>query len=306
MLSEFARDLIAGLATRPHSISPKYFYDIEGSRLFDRICELPEYYPTRSELQILQDRAGEIAALAGRGAEIVEFGAGSLRKVRLLLQAFEAPARYLPIDISGEHLRDAAGILRGEFAGLDVQPVVADYTQALQLPPARGTGQRIGFFPGSTIGNFTPEEALVFLQRAAEMLRGGALLLGADLVKDPQVLHAAYNDAQGVTAAFNLNLLARANRELGANFALAQYAHYAFYNAPQQRIEMHLVSREAQSVTIAGQRFALDEGESLHTENSYKFTVAGLRALAARAGFRAGPVWTDPDRLFSVHWLHAP
>jgi dimethylhistidine N-methyltransferase len=306
MLSEFARDLVAGLANRPHRISPKYFYDVEGSRLFDRICELPEYYPTRTELQILQQRAPEIAALAGRGAEIVEFGAGSLRKVRLLLQAFEAPARYLPIDISGEHLRDAAGILRSEFAGLDVQPVVADYTQALALPPAHGNGRRIGFFPGSTIGNFTPEEALVFLQRAADVLRGGALLLGADLVKDPHVLHAAYNDAQGVTAAFNLNLLARANRELGANFMLPQFAHYAFYNAPCQRIEMHLVSRVKQQVELAGQRFVLDEGESLHTENSHKFTIEGLRALAQRAGFRPGPVWTDPARLFSVHWLHAP
>ncbi len=306
-LSDFARELNAGLSLDARSISPKFFYDVAGSRLFDRICELPEYYPTRTELQILQWRADEIAALAGRRAEIVEFGAGSLRKVRLLLEAFEAPARYLPIDISGEHLRDAAGILRGEFAGLDVQPVVADYTQALVLLPlSRGTGRRIGFFPGSTIGNFTPEEALVFLQHAAGLLRGGALLLGADLVKDPQVLHAAYNDAQGVTAAFNLNLLARANRDLGARFVLPQFAHYACYNAPLQRIEMHLVSRAKQEVALAGHRFELDEGESLHTENSYKFTIEGLRALAQRAGFRAGPVWTDPARLFSVHWLHAP
>lgn len=304
--SEFARDLRNALSNRPHAISPKYFYDAEGSRLFDRICELPEYYPTRTELAILQRRAAEMAALAGPGAEIVEFGAGSLRKVRLLLEAFDAPARYVPIDISGEHLRDSAAILRGEFRGLDVHPVVADYTQAIDIPRGAGAGKRIGFFPGSTLGNFTPDEALGFLQRAAEVLRGGALLLGADLVKDPHVLHAAYNDAQGVTAAFNLNLLARANRELGANFALSQFAHYAFYNAPLQRIEMHLVSREHQSVLLGGERFTLDEGESLHTENSCKFTVDGLRALASRAGFRPGPVWTDPERLFSVHWLHAP
>lgn len=306
MLTAFARDLQAALAATPHRISPKYFYDAEGSRLFDRICELPEYYPTRTELAILRRSAGEMAALAGRGAEIVEFGAGSLVKVRLLLQAFAAPARYVPIDISGEHLRDAAAILKREFAGLEVEPVVADYTQQLALPPARGTGRRIGFFPGSTLGNFTPEEALAFLRRAGEALRGGALLLGADLVKDPQVLHAAYNDAQGVTAAFNLNLLARANRELGADFQLQQFAHYACYNAPLQRIEMHLVSRAQQAVTVAGERFVLAEGESLHTENSYKFTIAGLRDLAQRAGFRPGPVWTDPGRLFSVHWLHAP
>jgi dimethylhistidine N-methyltransferase len=306
MLSEFARDLIAALATRPHAISPKYFYDVEGSRLFDRICDLPEYYPTRTELAILRASVPEMAKLAGRGAEIVEFGAGSLRKVRLLLEAFEAPARYLPIDISGEHLRDAAGILRSEFAGLEVQPVVADYTQALALPPVRGSARRIGFFPGSTIGNFTPEEAVAFLERAAGVLRGGALLLGADLVKEPQLLHAAYNDAEGVTAAFNLNLLVRANRELGANFVLSQFAHHACYNPPLQRIEMHLVSRTRQAVSVAGETFELDEGESLQTENSYKFTIAGLRALAVRAGFRPGPVWTDPARLFSVHWLHAP
>jgi dimethylhistidine N-methyltransferase len=306
MLSAFGRDLQGALATRPRSISPKYFYDAEGSRLFDRICELPEYYPTRTELGILERSAGEMAALAGHGAEIVEFGAGSLRKVRLLLQAFDAPARYVPIDISGEHLRDSAAVLRAAFKGLDVQPVVADYTQPLQLPRAADGARRIGFFPGSTLGNFTPDEALAFLRHAADLLRGGALLLGADLVKDPHVLHAAYNDSQGVTAAFNLNLLARANRELGANFALPQFAHYAFYNAPLQRIEMHLLSRVRQSVSLGGERFTFEEGETLHTENSYKFTLDGLRELALRAGFRPGPVWTDPDRLFSVHWLHAP
>ncbi|HVE54663.1 MAG TPA: L-histidine N(alpha)-methyltransferase, partial [Ramlibacter sp.] len=242
--SAFGRDLVAALRSQPRSISPKYFYDAEGSRLFDRICELPEYYPTRTELGILERCAGELSQLAGPRPEIVEFGAGSLRKVRLLLQAFDAPARYLPIDISGDHLRDAAAVLRREFAGLEVQPIVADYTQRLLLPQAPAGGRRIGFFPGSTLGNFSPEEALAFLCRAAEVLQGGALVLGADLVKDPHVLHAAYNDAQGVTAAFNLNLLARANRELGTNFALPAFAHYAFYNAPLQRIEMHLVSRE--------------------------------------------------------------
>jgi dimethylhistidine N-methyltransferase len=304
---EFAQDLIAALATQPRRISPKYFYDAEGSRLFDLICELPEYYPTRTELALLRERAAEIAALAGPRAEIVEFGAGSCSKVRLLLDAMDSPARYLPIDISGEHLAAAAASLRREYPGLDVQPVAADYTQRVLLPARiAGAGQRIGFFPGSTIGNFTPDEAAHFLQVAAQVLRGGALLLGADLVKDPQVLHAAYNDAQGVTAAFNLNLLARANRELGCDFALDQFAHYAFYNAPRQRIEMHLVSRRAQAVEVCGQRFEFAEGESLHTENSHKFTVDSLRALALQAGFTPGPVWTDPDRLFSVHWLRAP
>jgi dimethylhistidine N-methyltransferase len=305
--AEFAADLRAALASRPRSISPKYFYDAEGSQLFDRICELPEYYPTRTELAILAERAPEIASLAGARAEIVEFGAGSLRKVRLLLDALDRPARYLPIDISAEHLALSAAGLRTDYPGLDVQPVAADYTQRMLLPAALpGAGRRIGFFPGSTIGNFSPEEALHFLRMAARVLRGGALLLGADLVKDPAVLHAAYNDAQGVTAAFNLNLLARANRELEADFDLRQFAHYAFYNAPVQRIEMHLVSRRRQAVHLEGQRFEFEEGEALHTENSHKFTIEGLRSLAARAGFTPGPVWTDPKRLFSVHWLHAP
>jgi dimethylhistidine N-methyltransferase len=305
--SEFSQDMAKALASRPRSISPKYFYDAQGSQLFDRICELPEYYPTRTELRILGDNATEIAAHMGPRAEIVEFGAGSLRKVRLLLDAMEHPARYLPIDISGEHLARSALSLQQDYPGIEVQPVVADYTQRLLLPARMpGSGQRVGFFPGSTIGNFTPAEALHFLQVAGQVLRGGALLLGADLVKDPAVLHAAYNDAQGVTAAFNLNLLARANRELGARFALDQFAHSAFYNAPCQRIEMHLVSRRRQQIAFGGECYDIDEGEALHTENSHKFTVDGMRALAHRAGFRPGPVWVDADRLFSVHWLHAP
>jgi dimethylhistidine N-methyltransferase len=304
---EFALDLARALAARPRSISPKYFYDVPGSQLFDRICELPEYYPTRTELAILRTHAADIAALMGPGAEIVEFGAGSCAKVRLLLEAMDRPARYLPIDISGEHLDAAAAALRQQYPALDVLPVAADYTQRLLLPaPVPGAGQRVGFFPGSTLGNFTPDEALHFLHRAGQVLRGGALLLGADLVKDPAVLHAAYNDAQGVTAAFNLNLLARANRQLDTRFELDQFSHAAFYNAPLQRIEMHLVSRCRQKLDFAGQTHEFAEGETLHTENSYKFTVDGLRALAARAGFRPGPVWTDPDNLFSVHWLHAP
>jgi dimethylhistidine N-methyltransferase len=305
--SSFATDVRAMLASRPRSISPKWFYDEQGSRLFDAICELPEYYPTRTELAILSQNAGEIASHMGSRAEIVEFGAGSLRKVRLLLDAMQAPARYLPIDISGEHLARCAAELQRDYAGLDVQPVVADYTQRLLLPaPPPHAGLRVGFFPGSTIGNFTPEEALHFLVVSGQVLRGGALLLGADLVKDPGVLHAAYNDAQGVTAAFNLNLLARANRELGTDFAIDKFWHGAFYNAPRSRIEMHLVSRERQRVRWGAEHFDFEEGEAIHTENSYKFTVEGLHALAVRAGFRPGPVWTDTDRMFSVHWLHAP
>lgn len=305
--SGFASDVHAMLATRPRSISPKWFYDERGSQLFDAICELPEYYPTRTEIAILERYAPEIAQQIGPRAEIVEFGAGSLRKIRLLLDALQEPARYLPIDISGEHLARCAAELQRDYAGLDVQPVVADYTQRLLLPAQLPqAGRRVGFFPGSTIGNFTPEEALHFFVVAGQVLRGGALLLGADLVKDPDVLHAAYNDAQGVTAAFNLNLLARANRELGTDFDVSKFWHSAFYNAPLSRIEMHLVSRERQRVQWRGQQFEFAEGEAIHTENSYKFTIEGLHALAVRAGFRPGPVWTDPGRMFSVHWLHAP
>jgi dimethylhistidine N-methyltransferase len=301
----FLRDLQHALALPPHAISPKYFYDAEGSRLFDRICDLPEYYPTRTERAILARHAGEMAREMGRGVDLVEFGAGSCSKVRLLLDALQ-PRRYLPIDISAEHLDAAAGALEREHPGLLVLPVAGDYTGTVHLPPPLPGARRVGFFPGSTIGNFSPAEALQFLRGAARLLRGGGLLLGADLVKHPAVLHAAYNDAQGVTAAFNLNLLARANRELEANFDLDAFWHGAFYNAAARRIEMHLVSRRTQDVELGGERYQIAEGQSLHTENSHKFSIEGLRGLAIQAGFRPGPVWTDAQQLFSVHWLHAP
>lgn len=301
----FLQDLQRALAAAPHSISPKYFYDAEGSRLFDRICELPEYYPTRTERSILRQYAGDIAREIGSGCDLVEFGAGSCSKVRLLLDELR-PRRYLPIDISAEHLEQSAADLEREHPGLLVLPVAGDYTDTVHLPPPLVGAPRVGFFPGSTIGNFTPPEALHFLRGAARLLRGGGLLLGCDLVKDPAVLHAAYNDAQGVTAAFNLNLLARANRELGADFDVGAFWHSAFYNAAQGRIEMHLVSRRHQRVALGGECYELDEGLALHTENSYKFTIDGLRRLAAQAGFRPGAVWTDAQRRFSVHWLRAP
>ena len=303
--SEFLQDLRRALAAPPHSISPKYFYDAEGSRLFDRICDLPEYYPTRTERGILAASAAEIAACTGLGGDLVEFGAGSCSKVRLLLDALQ-PRRYVPIDISTEHLEAAAEQLGQEHPGLLVLPLAADYTAGVRLPPPLAGAPRIGFFPGSTIGNFTPAEALQFLRNAARLLRGGGLLLGADLVKDPAVLHAAYNDAQGVTADFNLNLLARANRELGTDFDLGKFWHSAFYNAAQQRIEMHLVSRERQRVELAGELFTIEEGQALHTENSHKFSIDGLRRLARQAGFEPGPAWMDEQGLFSVHWLAAP
>ena len=298
---DFACDLIAGLRARPRRVSPKYFYDAEGSRLFDLICELPEYYPTRTELGLLQRHAGEMAALIGPGAEIVEFGAGASRKVRLLLDALHAPRRYLPVDISGDHLDEAAQALRLDYPGLAVLPLAADFSQGLTLPPA--VGRRVGFFPGSSIGNFDPDEALRLLQRMAVWLDGGGLLIGVDLVKEPQRLHAAYNDAQGVTAAFNRNLLARANRELGADFDPDGFAHYAFYEPMAQRIEMHLVSRRAQSVTLCGEHLAFETGDAVHTENSYKYTLDGFARLARGAGFEPRARWVDAQNDFSVHWL---
>lgn len=307
---DFAQGLVSGLSSRPRSISPKYFYDAPGSALFDRICELPEYYPTRTEFALLRQHAGAIAKRLGKHIELVEFGAGSLTKVRLLLDALESPRRFVPIDISGEHLHAAARDLRADHPDLDVQPLVADFTQPLRLPPAAGgvgaATRRVGFFPGSSVGNFTPPEALAFLRGAARLLEGGGLLIGVDLVKDPAVLHAAYNDAEGVTAAFNLNLLARANRELGADFDLSAFRHYAYYEPRLQRIEMHLLSMRRQEVRVAGRLFQFDEGDDLHTENSHKFTVAGFQQLARSAGFEPVDVWCDPKRLFSLHWLAAP
>ncbi|WP_251973748.1 L-histidine N(alpha)-methyltransferase [Sphaerotilus microaerophilus] len=305
--SRFARELRAALASRPRRLSPKWFYDAEGSALFERICTLPEYYPTRTERAILARHAGEIAALIGARAEIVEFGAGSCDKVRLLLDALDMPCAYIPVDISAQHLDASAQRLRQHYPCLEVLPQAADYTQRLHLPaPCPGAGRRVGFFPGSTIGNFDPPDALRFLILAARALRGGALLLGADRVKSPALLHAAYNDAAGVTAAFNRHVLRRAQRELGAQVDPDGFDHAAFYNAPLQRIEMHLLSCGRQTIGLGGEEFVFEEGETLHTENSYKYTPEGLRALVRQAGWRPGPMWTDPERLFSLHWLEAP
>ena len=267
---QFTQDMQAALSHTPKSISPKYFYDQAGSALFDRICDLPEYYPTRTELSILQTHADDMARHMGEHADIIEFGAGSLHKFRLLLNAASKPARYVPMDISGEHLQAASAVLQNEFPALHIQPMVGDYTSDWQLPtPLPHAGKRVAFFPGSTIGNFSPQQAKTFFQNCAQHLKGGALLLGVDLIKSPDVLHAAYNDAQGVTAAFNLNFLARANRELGCDFDVKQFAHSAFYNAPLQRIEMHLLSLKAQTVHLKGKAYAFHEGETLHTEYSH-------------------------------------
>ena len=301
----FAQCLKTGLARSPKDIPCKYFYDARGSALFDAICELPEYYQTRTEVALLNRHAGEIAALIGADAEIVEFGAGSLRKVRILLDALRAPAGYSPLDISGEYLGQVARRLAGEYPRLRLRPVVGDFTLPMDIPALPGNPRRAGFFPGGTIGNFKPDAATALLRRMRAVLSGGGLLVGVDLVKDPRILHAAYNDAAGVTADFNKNLLARANRELGADFDLDGFAHYAPYNATLHRIEMYLVSLKRQSVTVAGQSFDFAAGEPVHTEDSHKYTIESFREMAARAGFAPRAVWTDPDRLFAVHWLES-
>ena len=301
----FAGNLIQGLASSPKEIACKYFYDETGSRLFDAICELPEYYQTRTEMSLLARHAGEIAALMGGGIEIVEFGAGSLRKARILLDALDRPRAYTPLDISGDYLAGVVRSLAADYPALALRPMVGDFTGPLDIPALPDEPRRAGFFPGSTIGNFRPEAALALLRRMRATLNGGGLLIGVDLVKDPGRLHAAYNDAAGITASFNKNLLARANRELDADFDLEAFAHYAPYNPNAHRIEMYLVSLKRQSVNLCGQRFEFAQGEPVHTEDSHKYTIESFREMAAHAGFNPRAVWTDEERLFSVHWLES-
>jgi len=300
----FADCLLTGLRKSPKEIACKYFYDAAGSLLFDRICELPEYYQTRTETMLLTRHAGEIAALMGEGVEIVEFGAGSLRKVRILLDAAN-PAAYTPLDISGDYLTHVVRELAAEYPALALRPLVGDFTLPLSIPTLSGSPRRAGFFPGSTIGNFKPDAAMALLRRMRGALGGGGLLVGVDLVKDPARLHAAYNDSAGVTALFNKNLMARANRELGADFDAGAFAHYAPYNPGAHRIEMYLVSARRQRVTVAGETFDFAPGEAIHTEDSHKYTIESFREMAVRAGFSPRAVWTDAERLFSLHWLES-
>ena len=304
--AEFREAVLAGLARTPRAIPAKFLYDARGSELFDAICELPEYYLTRTETEILKSCAAELARLAGPGCALVEFGSGSSVKTRLLLDAMPDLAAYVPIDISRHHLDATAARLRRDYPRLRVEPVCADYMALDALPADVNGAPRLGFFPGSTIGNLEPEDATSFLRRARTLLGDrGAMVLGVDLRKDPQRLHDAYNDSAGVTAAFTLNLLRRMNRELGATFDTARFAHDAFYDPAEGRIEIYFRSLVAQSVTVAGRTFAFAEGERVHTEYSYKYDDAGITALAKSAGFTIDKTWTDPDRLFAVVYLEA-
>src|SRR5437868_807074 len=267
----FADHVIAGLGDDPKWLSAKYFYDASGSELFEQITELPEYYPTRTELMILRDRARDMSGYIPLSAALVEFGTGSTRKARILIDAAPQLAAYVPVDISPEFLNQEAAAVRRDYPWLAVLPVAADFTRDFDLPPQIRARPRVGFFPGSTIGNFEPQDAAEFLGQAGRILgQGATIIVGVDRIKDTAVLNAAYDDAAGVTAQFNLNVLTRMNRELDGNFDLAKFRHRAFYNADNHRIEMHLESLKVQSVTVADRMFDLRIGETSHTENSYK------------------------------------
>jgi dimethylhistidine N-methyltransferase len=303
---DFRAAVLTGLAQPQKQVPAKFFYDTRGSQLFDRICELESYYPTRTEIGLLRRHAGEIAEAAGSEATLVEFGSGSSRKVRILLDALQAPAAYVPIDISRAHLMAAAQALAEDYPGLPVLAVCADYTRDFSLPGEVPDGTPLGFFPGSTLGNFAPVEAARFLRRIAGLVGpGGGLLIGIDLKKDEAILHAAYNDPEGVTAAFNLNLLERMRRELAAELDPEGFRHEAHYNRARGCIEMHLVSRKRQRIVIGDRSFDLEQGETIHTEDSRKYTLDGFRAQAQAAGWRPLEAWVDDSRLFSLHYLVA-
>jgi len=304
--SEILADVLHGLGGTRKTLPPKLFYDDVGARLFERICTLDEYYLTRSEFSILRQRAGEIADFIGPRVALVEYGSGAAIKVRFLLDALRDPAAYVPIDISREQLARVAAELEADYPSLAVRPICGDYTRLLPLPSLPPHSRRAAFFPGSTIGNFHPAEAAAFLTRIRRTVgTGGALVIGVDRRKDAAVLHAAYDDPQGVTAAFNRNLLRRINRELGADFDLASFRHVAFFNDDASRIEMHLESTRDQSVRVAGNTFDFVRGETIWTESSYKYDEDQLATVASAAGFRVDRLWTDANDLFWVGALTA-
>lgn len=303
-------DAVRGLAANPKRLPSKYFYDAEGSKLFERICEQPEYYPTRVELAIMREHVGDIAAALGPDVRLVEYGSGSGLKTRMLLRHLESPVAYVPVEISRTAVSSSVADLGSEFPGIEMLPVCADFTRPITLPrAARAPRQTVVYFPGSTLGNFEPDEALRLLrQMRSEAKQGGGVLdggvlIGIDLVKDKAMLEAAYNDAAGVTAAFTLNLLVRLNREIGADFDLVGFRHRARWHPLAERIETHIVSTRAQDVHIAGRTFHFDKGEAMLVELSCKYTLESFARLAARAKLRVENVWTDPARQFSVQWL---
>jgi dimethylhistidine N-methyltransferase len=300
-------DLMRGLRAQPKQISPAYFYDARGSQLFDAICALPEYYLTRTETQILETHGADIARSIGDEALLVEYGSGASVKTRLLLERLPHLSGYVPVDISRSHLQEAARRLAQSYPRLEVLPVCADFTLPFDLPrPRRAAARKVVFFPGSTLGNFDPPAAIELMQLMRSVAGdGGGLIIGTDLVKDAAVLHHAYNDAAGVTAEFNLNVLLRLNREFGADFDLRAFAHRAVWNAAASRIEMHLISACRQTVSLADERFDFSAGEALVTEHSYKYTLERFEAQARAAGWRPQGTWLDDRRYFAVHSLTA-
>ena len=305
-VDNFLEDTLQGLSRPQKEIPAKYFYDQRGSELFDQICDLAEYYPTRTEIGLLHEHAAEMAALIGKHCILVEYGSGNSRKIPILLQCLQEPIAYMPIDICKEYLLYSSTQIAQYHPGLQVIAVCADYMKPFQLPacdPHKNTKKAI-FFPGSTIGNCLPSEAIRLLKNAAKLVgEGGAMLVGVDLKKHIDILHAAYNDNSGITAQFNLNILARVNRELDADFDLETFSHQAFYNEQRGRIEMHLISEREQSATVGGMGFNFSKGETIHTENSYKYTVTEFQSMASVAGFDPRQVWIDGQRLFSLHYL---
>ncbi|MEN8205825.1 MAG: L-histidine N(alpha)-methyltransferase [Pseudomonadota bacterium] len=304
-IDDFYQEVIDGLSQPARFIPPKYFYDHAGSRLFESICEQPEYYLTRTENALLKQYASEIAALAGDGCYVIEPGSGSCEKVRPLLDELR-PAAYVPLDISCAHLERAAACMAEDYPWLDIHAVCTDITAELSLPFIPEQARSVLFYPGSSIGNFDPQDAVAFMTCLAKMVdQGGGLLIGVDLKKEQTILDAAYNDANGITAAFNLNVLQRINCELAGDFDIKAFAHHAFYNSVRGRIEMHLVSEHKQTVRVDGHSFEFNAGDSIHTENSYKYTIDEFQELAQQAGFMPCRVWTDNDALFSLHYLRA-
>lgn len=303
MQADFFSEVIRGFNQRPRAIPPKFFYDERGSQLFEEICQTPEYYPTRTEVAILTNHIEEITSTLKPDCLLVEPGSGNSRKVRILIDA-NYPRAYVPVDISRDFLLSAAQGVADDYPELDIHAVCADYTAPLSLPPGLPTAHRVAFFPGSSIGNFTPDEAVTFLGNLARLVGpGGGVLIGVDVKKDPAILNAAYNDAQGFTAAFNLNLLTRINRKLNADFDLSKFRHHASYDTNAGRVEMKIISNSEQTVTIAGQQFDFAEHEHFTTEYSYKYTISEFQALSVRAGFAPARVWMDSDGLFSIHYL---
>ncbi len=303
--SEFFSDVVAGLSSEPRTLPCKYFYDARGAALFQKICELPEYYITRTEIDILDRHRAEIAAHLGANIELIGLGTGAGTKTRILIEALEKPAVYIPVDISEKQLRQSTGLFRQIFPTLEILPVCADYLQPFDLPsPRHKAARNIVYFPGSTIGNFDPIGATEFLQRVVDLCgRDGGLLIGVDLRKDRHVIEAAYNDKAGITAQFNLNLLVRANREIGADFDLRHWRHCANYNSSNGRIEMYLISEADQRVRIEDRQFNFRTGERILTEYSYKHTRESFAALAANAGFDFQKMWTDQVALFGVFYF---